>query len=69
MAIGTSSGRWEVNSLESFQWDCRLGSFRVQSWHKDTVTSGRRNVDRTACCRGAAVISFTSGKVGRDPPG
>ena len=69
MAIGTRSGRREVDSLEPFQWDCRLGSFRVQSWHKDPITSDRRNVDRAACCRGAAVIMFTSGKVGRDPPG
>ena len=42
MAIGTRYGVREVDFLESFQWDCRLGSFRAEL-APNHVTIGKKN--------------------------
>lgn len=42
MAIGTRYGGREVDFLESFQWDCRLGSFRAEL-AANHITSGKKN--------------------------
>lgn len=42
MAIGTRYGGREVDFLESFQWDCRCGSFRAEL-ATNHISSGRRN--------------------------
>lgn len=42
MAIGTRYGSREVDFLESFQWDCRVGSFRAEL-ALNHITSGRKH--------------------------